>query len=173
MGARLLLEPLKPPSTARGAPPPPQGAPREEPPHSPKRAGPKIDGFSDSSNVCGEENFPVASNARAGPAADKWMTTLLSRGNMVSRGFSGFVTFQGFAGRKIFLSLRRPPNSPAAARAAAGRGGAAPPGRGGKMGPAEAVIAVEFAVELEQPIHRPQIALHHHSMWHAGDLKLN
>jgi hypothetical protein len=37
------------------------------------------------------------------------MTTLLSRGNRKSRGFSGFVTFQGFAGRKIFLSLRRPP----------------------------------------------------------------
>jgi Retinal pigment epithelial membrane protein len=40
------------------------------------------------------------------------------------------------------------------------------------------VIAVEFAVELEQPIHRLQIALHHHRMRNdprladAGDLQL-
>ena len=41
------------------------------------------------------------------------------------------------------------------------------------MGASETVIAVEFAVELEQPIHRLQIALHHRSMRHAGDLQLN
>ena len=51
-------------------------------------------------------------------------------------------------------------------------------GRGGKLGASEAVIAVEFAVELEQPIHRLQIALHHHRMRNdprladAGDLQL-
>src|SRR5271156_5535283 len=55
------------------------------------------------------------------------MTTLLSPGNGTSRGFSGFVTFQGFARRRIFLCLRQPPNSPPATRVAAGRDGAAPP----------------------------------------------
>src|SRR5277367_2141095 len=55
------------------------------------------------------------------------MTTLLSPGNGTSRGFSGFVTFQGIARRKIFLCLRQPPNSPPATRVAAGRDGAAPP----------------------------------------------
>jgi hypothetical protein len=49
-------------------------------------------------------------------------------------------------------------------------------GWGGKLGASEAVIAVEFAVALDQPIHRLQIALHHHSMRNdhcladAGDL---
>jgi hypothetical protein len=52
-------------------------------------------------------------------------------------------------------------------------------GRGGKLGASEAVIGVEFAVELAQPIHRLQIALHHHRMRSdhrradAGDLQLN
>jgi hypothetical protein len=51
-------------------------------------------------------------------------------------------------------------------------------GRGGKLGASEAVIAVEFAVELEQPIHRLQIALPHHRMRNdprladAGDLPI-
>jgi len=41
------------------------------------------------------------------------------------------------------------------------------------------VIAVEFAVELHQPIHRLQIALHHHRMRDdhgladTGDLQLH
>ena len=47
----------------------------------------------------------------------------------------------------------------------------------GRGGPSEAVITVEFAVELEQPIHRPPIALRHHDMRNddrladAGDLQ--
>ena len=118
--------------------------PREAPPspHSPERAEPRIFWFPDFSRPCGEENFPcppsaaeLASAARAavggmrrvGPAASIAVTTLLSRGNRASRGFSGFVTFQGFAGRKIFLALRRLPNSPPATRAVTGRGGAALP----------------------------------------------
>ena len=92
------------------------------------------------------------------------MTTLLSRGNRRSRGFSGFVTFQGFAGRKIFLpSVGRQTRRQQRARRR-DEAGRRRLGRGGKLGASEAVIAVEFAVELDQPIHRLEIALHHHSM---------
>src|SRR5271155_4308055 len=68
----------------------------------------------------------IAARARGRSVESIGLAALLDCGDGEARGFSGFLTFQGFARRKIFLGPRRPPNSPPAMRAAAaGRGAAA------------------------------------------------
>src|ERR1700722_7793019 len=72
----------------------------------------------------------AASNARRGGGTRR-RGFAAANDRSAARGFSGFLTFQGFARRIIFLPPRRPPNSPPAIAEAARRGGAAPirPGR--------------------------------------------